>query len=74
MAVGGFNGTDPAPTLDQFQKLVAERKIHFFIGGRMRGPRGGASGGSHEAADIASWVSATFAPRDVDGVALYDLT
>jgi 4-amino-4-deoxy-L-arabinose transferase-like glycosyltransferase len=74
MAVGGFNGTDPAPTLDQFQKLVTDKKIHFFIGGRMRGPRGGASSGSHEAADIASWVTATFPPRDVDGVTLYDLT
>ena len=33
MAVGGFNGTDPAPTLAQFQELVAAKKIHWFVGG-----------------------------------------
>ena len=33
MAVGGFNGTDPAPTLAQFQQYVADGKIHYFIGG-----------------------------------------
>jgi hypothetical protein len=32
MAVGGFNGTDPAPTLEQFKQYVAEKKIHYFIG------------------------------------------
>ena len=35
MAVGGFNGTDPAPTLEEFQNYVATRRIHYFIGGRM---------------------------------------
>ena len=38
MAIGGFNGTDPAPTLAQFEKYVAEGKIHYFISG------GGAGG------------------------------
>ena len=33
MAIGGFNGTDPAPTLAEFEKLVAAGKIHYFIGG-----------------------------------------
>ena len=40
MAVGGFNGTDPAPTLAQFQALVAARKIHYFVGGGAMGGRG----------------------------------
>ncbi|GGP14250.1 glycosyltransferase family 39 protein [Nonomuraea glycinis] len=43
MAVGGFNGSDPSPTLAQFQKYVTERKIHYFIGGG--GPQGGPQGG-----------------------------
>lgn len=34
MAIGGFNGSDPSPTLAQFQALVAEGKVHYFIGGR----------------------------------------
>ncbi len=33
MAIGGFNGTDPAPTLAQFEKYVAEGKIHYYISG-----------------------------------------
>ncbi|MBT2550322.1 hypothetical protein [Arthrobacter sp. ISL-65] len=30
MAVGSFNGTDPAPTREEFQQLVAKGKIHYF--------------------------------------------
>lgn len=42
MAVGGFNGTDPAPTLDEFQRLVADGAIHYFIRSRiMAGGFGG---------------------------------
>ena len=32
MAIGGFNGTDPTPTLAQFQQYVADGEIHWFIG------------------------------------------
>ncbi len=75
MAVGGFNGTDPAPTLDEFEQLVAERQIHYFIHGRMMGGFGGrATSGSREAADIADWVQAHYAPLTIDGVTIYDLT
>ncbi len=35
MAVGGFNGTDPSPTLEQFQADVAAGRIHYFIRGRI---------------------------------------
>ncbi|MFG3524698.1 glycosyltransferase family 39 protein [Nocardia nova] len=75
MAVGGFNGTDPSPTLSQFQEYVAQHKIHYFIGGEgMAGMRGAAGGGSHEASDIAQWVAANFTARTIDGVTVYDLT
>ena len=43
MAIGGFNGTDPSPTLAQFQAYVAAGTIHYFIGG-------GGFGGSRAAA------------------------
>ncbi|WP_078854324.1 glycosyltransferase family 39 protein [Streptomyces sp. NRRL F-5135] len=33
MAIGGFNGSDPSPTLAQFKKYVAEGKIHYFLSG-----------------------------------------
>ena len=72
MPIGGFNGTDPSPTLAQFRKYVTEGRIHWFIGGGLGG--GGARGGSRSAQDIASWVADNYQPVTVDGVTLYDLT
>ncbi|BFU47180.1 ArnT family glycosyltransferase [Krasilnikovia sp. MM14-A1004] len=47
MPVGGFNGSDPSPTLAQFQQYVREGKIHYFIGGGGFGGRGfGGPGGT----------------------------
>ena len=41
MAIGGFNGTDPTPTLAEFQKFVANGDVHYFIaGGGVRWRRG----------------------------------
>ena len=76
MAVGGFNGTDPAPTLNEFKAYVAQKRIHYFIRGRlMFGQWGGAnSSGSREAADIAEWVETHFAPTTIDRTIVYDLT
>jgi 4-amino-4-deoxy-L-arabinose transferase-like glycosyltransferase len=73
MAIGGFNGTDPAPTLAQFEKDVAQGKIHYFIasGG---GGFGGGAGGSGDATQITSWVEAHFTAQTVGGVTVYDLT
>ena len=31
MAIGGFNGSDPSPTLAQFKQYVADGEIHYFI-------------------------------------------
>jgi 4-amino-4-deoxy-L-arabinose transferase-like glycosyltransferase len=73
MAIGGFNGSDPSPTLAQFQQYVADGRIHYFIGSG--GGRGGPSaGGSGASSTIASWVAASFTATTVDGVTLYDLT
>ncbi|MEU8025905.1 glycosyltransferase family 39 protein [Micromonospora haikouensis] len=70
MSIGGFNGSDPSPTLAQFQRYVAEGKIHYFVGG------GGfrANGGSSASQEIAAWVAETFEAKTVDGVTVYDLT
>ena len=32
MAIGGFNGTDPSPTLAQFEAIVAKGEIHYYVG------------------------------------------
>jgi 4-amino-4-deoxy-L-arabinose transferase-like glycosyltransferase len=71
MAVGGFNGSDPSPTLEEFQAYVADGEIHYFIGG---GGFGGQMGGSEASSEIAIWVTANFATVTVDGTTVYDLT
>lgn len=75
MAVGGFNGTDPAPTLKEFQRYVATGRVHYFIKSQMMsGPWASSVNGSRAAADIAEWVETHYSPRIVDRVVLYDLT
>ena len=75
MAIGGFNGTDPAPTLAQFERYVAEGKIHYFIAGGGVGFGGaGAGGTADDASQITSWVKSHFTAKTVGGVTVYDLT
>jgi 4-amino-4-deoxy-L-arabinose transferase-like glycosyltransferase len=72
MSVGGFNGSDPSPTLAQFKKYVAEGRIHYFIGG---GGMGGASmGGSGAASAITSWVESAYTAKTVGSTTVYDLS
>jgi hypothetical protein len=65
MGIGGFNGGDPAPTLEQFQALVAAGEVRYFIGG------GGGPGGNSE---IATWVEQSFTSTTVGGWTVYDLS
>lgn len=74
MPVGGYNGTDPAPTLEEFQKLVAQGKIHYYIAGTISSGMGGSSSGSDAAEQIDEWVQAHFTSATVDGTTVYDLT
>ncbi|MDN5764792.1 MAG: glycosyltransferase family 39 protein [Humibacillus sp.] len=73
MALGGFNGSDPSPTLDQFKAYVAAGDIHYFVGGSAGG-FGNQNGGSSASAQIRSWVEANFAAVTIDGSTFYDLT
>jgi hypothetical protein len=74
MAIGGFNGTDPTPTLAQFQKYVAAGRIHYYISGGGGGFGPGGSSTTSDSAVISSWVAAHYTARTVDGVTVYDLT
>ena len=74
MAIGGFNGTDPAPTLAQFEKYVGAGRIHYFIAGGRGGGPGGAGGSSNDASQITSWVESHYTAETVGGVTVYDLT
>ncbi|OQR60781.1 glycosyl transferase [Streptomyces maremycinicus] len=72
MAIGGFNGTDPSPTLAQFKQYVTDGKIHYFISS---GSGGGMSGGSSgTSSQITSWVEANFKKVTVGSATFYDLT
>ncbi|GAB18736.1 putative glycosyltransferase [Gordonia effusa NBRC 100432] len=73
MPIGGFNGTDPSPTLDQFKELVAQKKIHYYIASGRDGFMGN-SDSSRTSAQISSWIEANFTSKSVDGITLYDLT
>ncbi|MFI0876447.1 ArnT family glycosyltransferase [Streptomyces parvus] len=77
MAIGGFNGSDPSPTLAQFKKYVAEGRIHYFVsGGGMGGGGmgGGGMGGSGTSSQISSWVTENFTEVTVGSATFYDLT
>ncbi|MEW2412203.1 glycosyltransferase family 39 protein [Streptomyces sp. NPDC046866] len=77
MPIGGFNGSDPSPTLAKFQEYVRTGKIHYFIGGE-QGPGGEAGGmrgpGGNTGNAIAAWVKANFRTVTVGSATFYDLT
>ena len=74
LAIGGFT-RDPSPTLAEFQQLIAERQIHYYVSGGNGGggPRGGPAGENGSAAQIAAWVSETYTATTAGGVTVYDL-
>ena len=74
LAIGGFNGSDPAPSLAEFQAFVAKGQIHYFIGSGSGGGFGGQMGGSSSSSEIASWVSSNFTATTIGGTTVYDLT
>ncbi|MFF1558122.1 ArnT family glycosyltransferase [Streptomyces sp. NPDC058279] len=87
MAIGGFNGSDPSPTPEQFKAYVKAGRIHWFIarsesqaqaqgqGGEAGTARRGAAGpGGGTSSAIESWVKAGFKATTVGGATFYDLT
>ncbi|UOZ06574.1 glycosyltransferase family 39 protein [Amycolatopsis sp. WQ 127309] len=67
IGIGGWSGSDPAPTLAEFKAYVAAGEVKYFIdGGRGGGPGGGSS-------EITEWVTANFTATTVDGSTVYDL-
>jgi 4-amino-4-deoxy-L-arabinose transferase-like glycosyltransferase len=68
-SIGGFNGTDPWPTLAVFKQLVANHEIHYYVG------QGSQSfGGGRGSSAIATWVAAHFKKVTAGGQSVYDLT
>jgi 4-amino-4-deoxy-L-arabinose transferase-like glycosyltransferase len=76
IAIGGFSGSDPAPTLQQFEQYVAAGDVHYYVssaGGR-GGGFGGFGGGQSDASQIQTWVEAHYTKKTVGTATVYDLT
>ena len=73
MSIGGFNGSDPSPTLEQFQEYVASGDIRY-LAATSGGGRGPGPGNSGTAAQITAWAAENFAQVTIGGMSFYDLT
>ncbi|HMJ80716.1 MAG TPA: glycosyltransferase family 39 protein [Candidatus Dormibacteraeota bacterium] len=75
MAMGGFTGSDPTPTLAELQAYVASGQLRYvLVGGAGFGPGGAGGGGSSE---ITQWVQSAGTVVDYGGsgsLTLYDLS
>ncbi|WKG06045.1 glycosyltransferase family 39 protein [Mycolicibacterium sp. HK-90] len=72
MAIGGFTGTDPVPTLAEFQDAVTRGLVTYYLKPRVITSHGHwFVGRAHT--EIASWVSRNFAPIQVGSDIAYDL-
>jgi hypothetical protein len=71
MAIGGFTGADPVPTLSQFQADVAGHRIGYYIAPDNNGHGPGFGANSHT--DITNWVVANFTPIKVGSDTVYNL-
>ncbi len=72
MAIGGFSGIDPAPTLRQFQDDVAAHRVAYYVATRTAGHLQGWT--AHRHSDIAEWVAANFRAQAVGEAIVYDLS
>ena len=72
MAMGGFTGSDPAPTLAQLESYIASGKLRYVLAGGAGGGGGGGFGGT-DSSSITSWVTSTCKLVDYGGSSsLYD--
>ncbi|HEY2888256.1 MAG TPA: glycosyltransferase family 39 protein [Candidatus Limnocylindrales bacterium] len=67
MAMGGFSGSDPAPTLEQLQTDVATGQLRFVI----VGGQGGGPGGNGDS-DRTAWIQASCSVVTAVSSSLYD--
>jgi 4-amino-4-deoxy-L-arabinose transferase-like glycosyltransferase len=70
MAMGGFSGGDPVPTLEQLKGYVRSGQLRFVMAGGTRGPSpgpGGARGSNDSSSAIADWVAEACTPVQVTG-------
>jgi len=73
MALGGYNGTDPAITLARFTALVQAGKVHYYIADG-QGFIGSTAAATSTAYAIQQWVTSTFTAQTIGNTTVYDLT
>ena len=73
MAIGGFGGSDPAPTLSEFETDVANHRIGYYVA-PSDDHRPGGFNGRDAHTDVTKWVAAHFTPMTFGSDTVYDLT
>lgn len=73
MAMGGFTGSDPTPTLEQFEQYVADGDVRYYIASGMGGGGGGMGGSDSDTSQIQEWVTENFTATTVGSTTVYDL-
>ncbi|MBT2514369.1 glycosyltransferase family 39 protein [Arthrobacter sp. ISL-30] len=71
LPVGGFDGTDPFPTLAQFQQMVSDGQVDSLV---IQNLPPLTSQGRAESARIVEWVTSHYTPEPIDGASYYRLT
>jgi 4-amino-4-deoxy-L-arabinose transferase-like glycosyltransferase len=72
MAVGGFTGRDPAPTLNQFIGDVTNHRVAYYVVEDTHGSHGGPGSGGNS--QITKWVTTNFAPMKAGSATVYDFS
>lgn len=73
MALGGYNGTDPALSLAKFKALVADGRIHYYVADP-QGFIGSTSAAGSTAYAIQQWVTSHYTAKTIATTTVYDLT
>ena len=68
MAMGGFTGSDPAPTLAEFEQWARAGDITYYIAG---GGMGGGPGGQGSSSQITAWAEAHYKSATIGGETVY---
>jgi 4-amino-4-deoxy-L-arabinose transferase-like glycosyltransferase len=77
MAMGGFTGSDPTPTLDQLKSYVTSGKLRFVLVDGAGGFGGAGFGGGSSTTDRSAWILAkctavNYGGSSGSGASLYD--
>ncbi|GAA1691121.1 glycosyltransferase family 39 protein [Microbacterium sediminicola] len=71
LPIGGFNGNDAVPSLDEFIAMVDDGAVRFVMSSSAAGGQA-ASTGSSTSAEIRAWVEVNCETTDAAGTAIYD--